>query len=75
MLFDQDSNPLSSEHSGKVKYTDNVELLCPTLIRDMFQYAQKVNEVQASFVELNHTINERNCVVEESCRILKFYTL
>ena len=73
--FDQESNPLSSDHFGTVKYTDIIEQQYPTYIREMFRYAQRVNGAQSSFVELTHTINQMSCVVEESRSSLKMYHL
>ena len=34
--FDQESNPLSSDHFGTVKYSDIIEQQYPTYIREMF---------------------------------------
>ena len=48
---------MSSNHFGIVTYTDNIELRYPTYLREMFRYAQRVNEFQASNVEFTHTID------------------
>ena len=73
--FDQESNPLSSDHFGTVKYTDIIEQKYHTYIREMFRYAQRVNGAQSSFVELTHTINQKSCVVEECRPSLKMHPI
>ena len=73
--FDQESNPLSSDHFGTVKYTDIIEEQHSTYIREMFRYAQRVNGAQSSFVELTHTINQKSCIVEESHPSSKMHPL
>ena len=64
--FDQESNPLSSDHFGTVKYTNIIEQEYPTYIREIFRYAQRVKGAQSTFVELTHTINQKSYIVEES---------
>ena len=64
--FDQESNPLSSDHFGTVKYSDIIEQQYPTYIREIFRYTQRVNGAQSSFVELTHTIDQNSCIVVES---------
>ena len=46
--FDQESNPLSSDHFGTVKYTDIIEQQYPTYIREMFWFVQRVNRAQSN---------------------------
>ena len=65
--FDQETNPVFSDNVGIVKYTNIIEQQYPTYIREMFRYDQRVNEAQSSVVELNHIINQKSCIVEESC--------
>ena len=74
-LFDQESNPLSSDHFGTVKYSDIIEQQYLTNIREMFRYAQRVNGAQSSFVGLTRTINQKSCIVEESRPSLKMHPL
>ena len=73
--FDQESNPLPSDHFGTVKYSDIIEQQYPTYIREMFRYAQRVNGSQSGFVELTYTINQKSCIIEESRHSLKMHPL
>ena len=57
MSLDQHSNPLSYEHSGTIKYTDDIEPITYTYVRDVFQHAQKVNGITASIIEFANTFN------------------
>ena len=73
--FDQESNPLFSDHFGTVKCTDIIEQQYSTYIREMFRYAQRVNGAKSSFVELTHTINQKSYISEESRPSLKMHPL
>ena len=64
LALDRYSNSLSHEHSGSIKYTDDIELTHCTYIHAMFRYT-----------ELTNTTNQKSCVVEEYRPTLKLHPL